>query len=97
MLTPHENRNLHIFGLSEIKLKSHKMTSAFRIDGFQTPFRKDNNSNGGGGLLVYVKNGINTKRREDLEENNISCILIKMTPEKGITFLVTAGFKYRTH
>ena len=38
MLTSREKRNLHIFGLSETKLKSHKMTSAFTIDGFQTPF-----------------------------------------------------------
>ena len=51
MLTVEENRNLHIF--IETKLKGYKTTNAFLIDGFQKPYRKDNGSNGGGGLLVY--------------------------------------------
>ena len=72
LLTLPENNNLHILGLSETKLKSHKTTDIFKINGFQTPFRKDNDSNGGGGLLVYVKNGINAKRREDLETHHVS-------------------------
>ena len=78
MLTANENRNLHIFGISESKLKSHKTTGAFLIEGFQKSFRKDNDFNGGGGLLVYVKNGINAKRREDPENNNISCSVISI-------------------
>ena len=36
------------------------------INGFQTTFRKDNCSNGGGGLIAYVRNSINARRREDL-------------------------------
>ena len=71
MLTLPENNNLHILGLSETKLKSHKTTGIFKINGFQTPFRKDNDSNGSGGLLVYVKNGINAKRREDFLVGNM--------------------------
>ena len=65
LLTLLENNHLHILGLSVTKLKSHKTTDIFKINGFQTPLRKDNDSNGGGGLLVYVKKGINAKRRED--------------------------------
>ena len=42
------NRNLHVFGISETKLKEKKMTNAFKTDGFQTPFRKDNHLNSGG-------------------------------------------------
>ncbi|MCU7800226.1 MAG: hypothetical protein KZQ70_08805 [gamma proteobacterium symbiont of Lucinoma myriamae] len=93
LLTAPENNNLHIFGLSETKLKERKMSNAFVIDGYQAPFRKDNNSNGGGGIIVYVKNGINVKRREDLEINEISCIWIEITQEKGKSFLV--GNMYR--
>ena len=48
MLTSKENEKLHIFGMSETKLKNHKPTGSFEIDGFQTPFRNDNNTNGGG-------------------------------------------------
>ena len=69
-----EHINLHIIGLSETQLKDHKSTEVFKINGFQTPFRKDNDSNGGVGLLVHVRNGINAKRRDGLETNNIPCL-----------------------
>ena len=43
------NSILHVFGISETKLKQHKMTNAFQIEGYQTPFRKDNSTRNGGG------------------------------------------------
>ena len=88
-----ENSSLHIFGISETKLKSHKLSSCFNVDGFQEPFRKDNDSNGGGGIIVYVRNGINAKRRFDLETNNISCIWLEITAGKCKPFLI--GNMYR--
>ena len=86
MLTSKENKNLHIFGMSETKLKQHKLTGTFKINGFQI-FRKDNILNGGGGIIVYVKDHINAKRREDLETNDISCLLLEISPEIGKSFL----------
>ena len=83
ILTSPKNSSLHIFGLSETKLKSHKLTSCFNIDGFQEPFRKDNDSNGCGGIVVYVRNGINAKRRLDLETSNIPCIWLEITLGKS--------------
>ena len=78
---------------SETKLKCHKPINFFRIDGFQMPFRKDNVSNGGGGIMVYVKNGINAKRRDDLETNDIQCVWLETTPYWGKSFLI--GNMYR--
>ncbi len=84
MLTSDKNKGLHVFGMSETKLKGHKLSSqTFAINGFQMPFRKDNDTNGGGGIIVYVKTGINAKRREDLESHGISCIWLEVTPNKG--------------
>ena len=68
-------------------------TEVFKVDGFQTPFRKDNNFNGGGGLIVYVRNGLNAKRREDLETNNTPCLWLEITPIDCKPFLV--GNTYR--
>ena len=82
------NSTLHVFGISETKLKQHKMTNAFQIEGYQTPFRTDNTTNNGGGSLVYVKKGINVKRREGLETNDISCIWLEIIQEKGKSFLI---------
>ena len=80
------NTDLHILGLSETKPKDHKSSSIFHVEGFQAPFRKDNCSNGGGGIMVYVRNGINAKRRKDLEINDISCIWLEISPNKGKPF-----------
>ena len=63
-------------------MKDHKSTSMFHVEGFQTPFRKDNESNGGGGIVVYVRNGINAKRRRDLEINEISCIWLEISQKR---------------
>ena len=79
--------------MSETKLKKHQISSVFKINGFQLPFRKDNNDNGGGGIIVYVREGILAKRREDLETNNIACLWLEICPVKGKSFLV--GNMYR--
>ena len=88
MLTTPENNDVHIFGLIGTKLKDHKSTEVSKINGFKTPCRKDNDSNGHGGLLVYVKNGINARRRIDLETNNISCLWLEISPAKIKSFLI---------
>ena len=43
--------------------------------------------------MVYVKNGINAKRREDFEINGISCIWLEISQNKGKSFLI--GNMYR--
>ena len=88
-----ENGAIHIFGISESKLKQHKFFKFFKIEEFQVPFRKDNENNGGGGIMVYVRNGKNARRRDDLGTNGISCIWLEITPEKGKSFLI--GNMYR--
>ena len=44
-------------------------------------------------ICSYVKKGINVKRREDLETNDISCIWLEIIQEKGKSFLI--GNLYR--
>ena len=97
LLTLPENNNLHILGLSETKLKDHKSTDVFKINGFQTLFRRDNDSIGRGGLLVYVKNDINARRREDLETHDISCIWLDISPPKGKSFKLETCIGHQTH
>ena len=79
--------------MCEGKLKEHKLSSAFKISGFHIPFRKDNTLNGGGGIMVFVRNELMAKRRADLEVNNVECLWIEISPRKGKSFLV--GYLYR--
>ena len=88
---------IHIFGLSETKLKNFHPDSAFNIDNYQS-FRKDRflsneRREQGGGSIVYVRNGVKAERRQDLERNEIECVWLEVSPKKSKSFLV--GILYR--
>lgn len=83
---------IHMLGLSETKLSDHHAESVFEINGYQKPFRKDRNSNGGG-LIVYVKNGISCVRRHDLELDTLECIWVEITPTNSKSFLVAHVYR----
>lgn len=87
-----ESNLIHIFGLSESKLKDFHLESVFYIDGYQTPIRKDR-LEGGGGIIVYIREGIVYKRRNDLESNDLESVWIEVCPTNGKSFLVC--FMYR--
>ena len=48
------------------------------ISGFHTPVRKDRMTDSYGGIIIYVKDNINFKRRRDLEVDGIECIWIEL-------------------
>lgn len=65
MLNNSEN-DIHIFGLSETKLRDVHVDTFFHIENFQF-FRKDRvvtneRKEQGGGIIVYVKNGVKVER-----------------------------------
>lgn len=91
------NNDIHIFGLSETKLKSLHPDNCFMLDNYQF-FRKDrvvtnDRQPQGGGIVVYVKNGVKAIRRCDLESNEIECVWLEIFPNKTKSFLV--GVLYR--
>ena len=89
LLLQSENNQIHVFGLSESKLSSIHPDSGFLINGFQIPFRRDRQENAGGGVLVYVKDGVCCKRRADLEQANLECIWLEIRPSKSKPFLIS--------
>ena len=54
------NKNLDIILISETKLDASFASKQFVLDGYSLPFRLDR-SNTGGGLLLFIKEGIPTK------------------------------------
>ena len=47
----------------------------------------------GGGIIVYVRNGVKVERRLDLERNDMECIWLEIFPKNSKSFLV--GNLYR--
>ena len=85
---------IDVFGISETKFNSDHKTESFYIDDYQVPFRRDRTTNKGGGLIVYVKNGVNCTRRTDLEDENIEMLWIEIKPNKSKPFLIGSIYRH---
>lgn len=88
LLLESDSNHIHVLGLSETKLNAMHLESFFQVTGFQKPFRRDREINSGGGLLVYVKDGICANRRTDLEHENLECLWLEIKPIKSKPFLL---------
>ena len=65
-----------VLAIAETKLNDSYPSSQFRVDGYYCPseYRKDRDYNGGGGILVYIRQGIPAKRLQSLEPKGIESI-----------------------
>ena len=94
LLLQSEQNVIHILGISETKLNQVHPDTSFDINGYQKPFRRDRTENAGGGLLVYVKEGVCCNRRSDLEHQMLECIWVEIKPTNSCrSYLV--GHIYR--
>ena len=69
--------NIDVFGISETKFSEKVLNNSLKMGGYKF-FRKDNMLRNGGGLLIYVKDSVNVKRRIDLERNDVECIVLEI-------------------
>ena len=85
MLTS-KNNSSHTLGLSDRKLKDYHPDNVFLIDGYQKPIRKDR-LEGGGGIIVYIKEG-KVFKRSDLELNELECVWLEICQTNSNSFLI---------
>ena len=67
-----------ILAFSETWLNPDIPTDDLLLDSFNKPERKDRQADSHGGVMVYVKEGLHYKRRQDLEPNRTECIWIEL-------------------
>ena len=67
-----------LVSLSETWLNDSISTEDLLFNDFKAPFRRDRVGDSHGGIIVYVKNDIPCKRRQDLELLNIECIKMEL-------------------
>ena len=83
---------LEILCVDETKLDSSFPNSQFRIDGYIfSPYRSDRD-NHGGGKIVFIREGLITKRLENLETKISETICLELTVSNKKWFIL---FAYR--
>ena len=80
-----ELTNFDIISLTETWLNDSISNDNLKLIEFQGPFRRDRIRDSRGGVIVYVKRGIQCKRRLDLELVNIECVRIKIIVKNKVT------------
>ena len=83
---------IDVFGLTEIFVNKILPDSMFSIPGY-TFIRIDRNSGSGGGVGVYIRNGIDYTRRIGLENDSYESIWIEIKPKKSKPIIL--GIIYR--
>ncbi|XP_053373951.1 uncharacterized protein LOC128546712 [Mercenaria mercenaria] len=78
---------------SETWLTPDNTNDQLLLSTFHQPERKDRDSGGYGGIIIYVKNSLSYKRRHDLEIIGIECIWIEISVQNNKKLLL--GLFYR--
>ena len=80
---------VEIVVIGETKLDSEFPDDQFHIDGYSFPHRRDRNQHGGG-LLMFTRNDLITRRLENFESSNIEmiCIELIISKRKWVIFSV---------
>ena len=89
-----QSNNIDIFGITETKLSDINLTETFCMNGFHSPFRRDRDENRGGGILVYVREGINCVRRKDLESSELESIWVEIKQPNSKSFLLCVVYRH---
>ena len=79
-----------IICIMETRLNNSICSSDLCLDNFLNPndFRKDRQTDHGGGILIYVRNNMIAKRRLDFESNDIESICVEITSHNNKKSLV---------
>ncbi|MEW8548517.1 MAG: reverse transcriptase family protein [Candidatus Thiodiazotropha sp.] len=67
-----------LVSFTETWLNDSILSEDLLLHDFRSPFRRDRIGDSHGGIIVYVKNDIPCKRRQDLELLNIECVWLEL-------------------
>jgi hypothetical protein len=84
------DRGVGVLAITETWLNDSDEDDNFLIPGFCNPIRRDRGYGRGGGICIYIRNGLSYKRRLDLENAMIECIWIECV--FGLTNIMVGVF-----
>ena len=87
------HKNIDIMTLSETHINTDTACiSLYNIPGY-TFIKRDRQQGKGGGVAMYIKEGINFERRFDLEDMGAEIIVIEVFLQKAKSFLITSLYR----
>ena len=89
-----ENSNIDILAINETKLDFSIDDDQVSLTGFDI-IRKDRLHNGrsGGGVCIYLRSSLNFRIREDLLNDNLECIVVKINNIRSKPFLFGTWYR----
>ena len=87
-----DNHNIDIITLSETHLTNSEPRDLYSIDGYEL-ITLNRSEGKGGGVCIYIKEGINWERREDLESKNIENIWVEIFFKNSHSFLICCIYR----
>ena len=85
---------IHVLAISESWLGPSIPDSQIERPGFQTPFRRDRNENGGG-VCLYISDQLSGKRRSDLEDPDVELLWVEIDIPSHPNCKLLVGSCYR--
>lgn len=67
-----------ILSFTESWLKPSVSSDSLKLPGYKLPFRRDRPDRLGGGVIIYVKDDVNCKLRQNLQIGSIECIWLEL-------------------
>ena len=90
LLDKHSRPQIDILSLNETFLKSSIPDSLYSVQGFSV-YRRDRKDKNGGGVMIYINDELNHRRRTDLESVDVEAIWIDIYPYKSNRSALVAG------
>ena len=88
----HTHRKIYIFSLSETHIHNSTPTQLFEIPGY-TFINKNRDVGTHGGVAVYIKDGIPSIWRSDLEINELECIWLEINFPNTKSYLISVWYQ----
>ena len=87
------NHMVDVLCLSETWLKAKHAQSVVRLAGFQAPYRDDKAIGHGGGVAVYVRNGLAASVIKCISSPLFECIVLSLTTSQRVSTTVDTCYR----
>ena len=89
------DKHIDILAINETKLDGSVSDNQVFLQGFNDPIRNDRSVNGryGGGVCIYIRSGLNFKRRPDLLHDKLELMSVEISNPHSRPFVISTWYR----